>query len=192
MALVVGLRNPGADYEGTRHNAGGDVAALLADRHGGKWKKARLGIRAEVAEARIGGARAVLARNRTFMNDAGQAIAPLLRYYRTEPGDVLVVHDDIDLPFGKLRVQEGGGTGGHNGVASLVKSFGTPTFWRLKFGVGRPPGRMDPADFVLKRFTSTERPDVDLLLQLAADVVEMYLADGPEEARQRAGELTAT
>ncbi len=192
MPLVVGLRNPGPDYDGTRHNAGGDVAAILADRHGGKWKKARLGIRAEVAEVRIGGDKVALTRNRTFMNDSGQAIAPLLRYYRTPPADVLVVHDDIDLPFGKLRVQENGGGGGHNGVASLVKSFGTKDFWRLKFGVGRPPGRMDPADFVLKRFTSTERADVEVLLQLAADVVELYLADGPEEARQRAGELTAT
>ncbi len=192
MPLVVGLRNPGSDYDGTRHNAGGDVAAILAERHGGKWKKARLGIRAEVAEIRIAGEKVALVRNRTFMNESGQAIAPLLRYYRAPAADVLVVHDDIDLPFGKLRVQENGGAGGHNGVTSLVKSFGTKDFWRLKFGVGRPPGRMDPADFVLKRFTSTERAEVDVLLQLAADLVELYLADGPEEARQRAGELTAT
>ncbi len=192
MAIVVGLRNPGSDYEATRHNAGGDVVAILAERHGGKWRKARLGVRAEVAEVRLGGGKVPLARNRTFMNDSGQAIAPLLRYYRTPPADVLVVHDDIDLPFGKLRVQENGGTGGHNGVTSLVKSFGTKDFWRLKFGVGRPPGRMDPADFVLKRFTSAERPEVEVLLQLAADLVELYLADGPEEARQKAGELTAT
>ncbi len=192
MPIVVGLRNPGSDYEATRHNAGGDVAAILADRHGGKWKKARLGIRAEVAEVRLAGDKVALARNRTFMNDSGQALAPLLRYYRTPPADVLVLHDDIDLPFGKLRVQSNGGTGGHNGVTSLVKSFGTKEFWRLKFGVGRPPGRMDPADFVLKRFTAAERPEVDVLLQLAADLVELYFAEGPEEARQRAGELTAT
>ncbi len=192
MPIVVGLRNPGSDYEATRHNAGGDVAAILAERHGGKWKKARLGIRAEVAEVRLAGDKVALARNRTFMNDSGQALAPLLRYYRTPPADVLVLHDDIDLPFGKLRVQSNGGTGGHNGVTSLVKSFGTKEFWRLKFGVGRPPGRMDPADFVLKRFTAAERPEVDVLLQLAADLVELYFAEGPEEARQRAGELTAT
>ncbi len=192
MALVVGLRNPGPGYEGTRHNVGGDIVAALADRYGGKWKKARLGVRAEAAEVRVGSGKAVLARPRTFMNDSGQAIAPLLRYYRTGLDELLVVHDDIDLPFGKLRMQEGRGAGGHNGVASLIKSLRSPDFWRLKFGVGRPPGTQDPADYVLKRFSSSEQPEVDVLVQVAADVVEIYLADGPEEARQRAGELTAT
>ncbi len=192
MALVVGLRNPGPGYEGTRHNVGGDIVAALADRYGGKWKKARLGVRAEAAEVRVGSGKAVLARPRTFMNDSGQAIAPLLRYYRAGLDELLVVHDDIDLPFGKLRMQEGRGAGGHNGVASLIKSLRSPDFWRLKFGVGRPPGTQDPADYVLKRFSSSEQPEVDVLVQVAADVVEIYLADGPEEARQRAGELTAT
>lgn len=165
---------------------------MLASRHGAGFKKAPRFIRAEVAEVRVGLQRTVLAQPRTFMNEAGQAVAPLVRYFRTPADELLVVHDDIDLPFAKLRVQENGGAGGHNGVASLIKSLGSPDFWRLKFGVGRPPGTQDPADYVLKRFSSSEQPEVDVLVQVAADVVEIYLADGPEEARQRAGELTAT
>ncbi len=191
MHLVVGLRNPGPGYEGTRHNVGGDLVALLAERHSARFKKARLGIRAEVAEVRVGDQKAALARPRTFMNESGQAVAPLLRYYRATADRLLVCHDDIDLPFGKLRVQFGRGSGGNNGVDSIIRSLGTSDFWRLKFGVGRPPGRQDPADYVLKRFSSQEQPEVDVLVQLAADAVEIYLRDGPEEARQRAGELTA-
>ncbi len=192
MHIVVGLRNPGRGYEGTRHNVGGDIVAVVADRHGARFKKARLGMRIEVAEARIGDEKVVLALPRTFMNESGQAVAPLLRYYRTPAERLLVCHDDIDLPFGKLRVQFGRGSGGNNGVDSVIRSLGTSEFWRLKFGVGRPPGRQDPADFVLERFTAKERPEADVLVQLAADAVEIYLREGPEEARQRAGELAAS
>ncbi len=191
MPVVVGLRNPGSGYAGTRHNVGGEVVDVLAERHSVNLKKARLGVRADVGEFRFGEARAVLAIPRTFMNESGQAVAPLLRYYRCPLDELLVVHDDIDLPFGKLRLQFGRGAGGNNGVDSLIRSLGSRDFWRLKFGVGRPPGRKDPADFVLERFTATERPSVDLVVQLAADAVEIYLAHGPEAARQAAGELTA-
>ncbi len=191
MPVVVGLRNPGSGYAGTRHNVGGEVVDVLAERHSVNLKKARLGVRADVGEFRFGEARAVLAIPRTFMNESGQAVAPLLRYYRCPLDELLVVHDDIDLPFGKLRLQFGRGAGGNNGVDSLIRSLGSRDFWRLKFGVGRPPGRKDPADFVLERFTATERPSVDLVVQLAADAVEIYLTDGPEAARQAAGELTA-
>ena len=123
------------------------------------------------------------------MNHAGQAVAPLARYYRTDGDRLLVIHDDIDLPFAKLRVQASGGAGGHNGVRSVASSLGSPDFWRLKVGVGRPPGRQEPADYVLRRFASKERPEVDLLVQYAADVAELFVSDGGPAARQRAGEV---
>jgi PTH1 family peptidyl-tRNA hydrolase len=188
--VIVGLRNPGPGYEGTRHNVGAEVVGLVARRSGSEFRKARLGIRAEVAEIGHGDERAVLALPRTFMNESGQAVAPLLRYYRAPLADLLVVHDDIDLPFGRLRYQFGRGSGGNNGVDSIISSLRSNEFWRLKFGVGRPPGRMDPADFVLHRFSATERSEIDLLLEVAADSLETYLRDGPEAARQRAGEAT--
>lgn len=140
------------------------------------------------AEVGAGHAKMTLVLPTTSMNHAGQAVAPLLSYVGASPADLLVVHDDIDLPFGRLRAQEGRGAGGHNGVASVIGSVGTRDFWRLKLGVGRPPGAMDPADFVLRRFTKAERPDVDDLVEAAADIVECFASDGPEEARQRAGE----
>ena len=125
------------------------------------------------------------------MNLSGQAVSPLLRYFGLAPERLLVVHDDIDLPFAKLRVQEGRGAGGNNGVLSIIRSLGSQEFWRLKCGVGRPPGRQDPADFVLRPFSSQERPEIDVTIQLAADVVETFLTDGGDAARQRAGELNA-
>jgi PTH1 family peptidyl-tRNA hydrolase len=165
------------------------VVAITADRHRGVFKKARQGVRAEVADVRIGDTRVLLALPLTFMNESGQAVAPLVRYFGVELSDLLVVHDDIDLPFVKLKVQEGGGHGGNNGIRSSIQSLGAPDFWRLKFGVGRPPGSMDPADFVLRRFATVERDDVSVAVQLAADVVEMFVTEGGDPARQRAGEL---
>lgn len=162
---------------------------MTADRYGGVFKKARRGIAAEVADVRMGDQRALLALPRTFMNESGRAVAPLVKYFGVDLDDLLIVHDDIDLPFVKLRIQEGGGHGGNNGVRSTVRSLGTPDFWRLKFGVGRPPGSMDPADFVLRRFTTVEREDVAVAVQRAADVVELFVAEGGDVARQRAGEL---
>ena len=132
----------------------------------------------------------MLAIPRTFMNEAGQAVAPLLRYYGDgDMSRLLVVHDDIDLPFAKLRVVHDSGPGVNNGVRSIIRSLGGQAFWRLKCGVGRPPGRMDPADYVLRRFCVKERPDAELMAQLAADVAEWFVTVGGEEARQRAGEL---
>jgi len=188
--LVVGLRNPGPDYDGTRHNVGAGVLVEYVLRHDIGFKRAPQRIRADVAEIAAPEARSILAVPRTFMNESGQAVAPLLRYYGVEPEDLLVVHDDIDLPFGRLRVQLGRSSGGNNGVDSIIRSLKTREFWRLKFGVGRPPGRMDPADFVLRRFRSAEEAEVARLVGLAADTLETYIAAGPEAARQRAGELT--
>ncbi|MEN8233741.1 MAG: aminoacyl-tRNA hydrolase [Actinomycetota bacterium] len=186
-SLIVGLRNPGSRYNGTRHNVGEEVVTAVAS--GAKFKRARLGIRADVSEMRFGDDRAVLALPRTFMNECGQAIAPLARYERVEGDRLLLVHDDIDLPLGKLRVQFGGGAGGHNGIRSAVGSLDTNDFWRLKVGVGRPPDRVDPADYVLNRFAKVERSVVDDAIIRAVRVVELFAVEGGESARQAAGEL---
>ncbi len=191
MLLAVGLRNPGATYDRTRHNVGGDVVTVLAARHGASFKKARRFIRADVAEIRVDGTKLLLAVPRTFMNESGQAVAPLMRYYDIAPDELIVVHDDIDLPFAKLRVQPDRGAGGNNGVASIIRSLGTRDFWRLKCGVGRPPGRMDPADFVLRPFASAEREEAALMVQRAADLLEVFAGEGGDAARQRAGEMNA-
>jgi PTH1 family peptidyl-tRNA hydrolase len=187
--VVVGLRNPGSEHAGSRHNVGGEVVTVLARRAGVELRRARRGIRAQVAEGRFGETAALLALPTTFMNEAGQAIAPMLRWYGIEPTGLLVAHDDIDLGFGLLRVQFGRGSGGNNGVRSTIGSLGTRDFWRLRIGVGRPPGRMDPADFVLRPFTRAERPEMDVVVELAADVAEVFLAAGGDAARRVAGDL---
>jgi PTH1 family peptidyl-tRNA hydrolase len=185
--LIVGLRNPGSRYDGTRHNVGADVVIATAPET--KFKRARLGIRADISELRYGDVRTVLALPRTFMNECGQAVAPLVRYERVDGDRMLMVHDDIDLPFGKLRVQLGGGAGGHNGIRSLVGSLDTKEFWRLKIGVGRPPARVDPADFVLSRFAKVERSAVDDTIARGVNVLEAFARHGGDAARQIAGEL---
>ena len=133
----------------------------------------------------------MLAMPATFVNESGRAVVPLLHYYKVGVGRLVLVHDDIDLPFGKLRFHFGRGTGGHNGVASVVEALGSDSLWRLKVGVGRPPGRMDPADFVLRRFTVRERSDVDLLVVEGAAVLRTFAAAGGERARQYAGEAAS-
>jgi PTH1 family peptidyl-tRNA hydrolase len=163
----------------------------VADRCGASFRKAKRFIRAEVAEVRIAHHPTVLALPTTFMNESGQAVAPLLRYYGAEVADLLVVHDDIDLPFAKLRVAHDRGSGGNNGVQSIIGSVGASGFWRLKCGVGRPPGRMDPADHVLHRFSTAEAEDAGVMIQRAADVVERFVVEGGESARQLAGDLSA-
>ncbi len=145
--------------------------------------------RSDVATAKLGEARLVLALPRTFMNECGQSIAPLVRYERVDGDRLLIVHDDIDLPFAKLKVQFGGGAGGHNGIRSIVGSLGTNEFWRLKVGVGRPPDRVDPADYVLNRFAKVERAAVDDAVLRSLRVVEVFSLEGGDAARQAAGEL---
>ncbi len=163
------------------------MVVALANRYGGSFKRARRTVRAEVSEVRIGGVRTVLGLPTTFMNESGQAVSPLLRYFSAEPGDLLIIHDDIDLPFARIRLQYDRGSGGNNGARSVIKSLGSQEFWRLKCGVGRPPGRMDPADFVLRRFTAKEQPEIDLMVELAADVVERFIVDGGPAAQQLTG-----
>lgn len=187
----MGLRNPGPEYEGSRHNVGAEVVGRLASEATAEFRRAPRCIRARLAVLDLPGGRAFLAVPTTFMNESGRGVAPLLRYYKVPLDRLVLVHDDIDLPFGKLRFHHGRGTGGHNGVASVVQALGSDSLWRLKVGVGRPPGRMDPAAFVLQRFSAEERPDVDSLVVAGAEVLRVFAAAGGDKARQEAGEATA-
>ena len=177
MRVVVGLRNPSFDYVGTRHNLGFEIVERLLDRTGESLSKGPSRIRAMVSQAGVGQDRTLFLVPNTFMNDSGGAVSAALAYYKVETDDLLVVHDDIDLPLGRLRLQVAGGSGGHNGIRSVEKSVGTKEFSRLKVGVGRPPGSMDPADFVLRPFTKTERPDAEVIIEDSADIVELWLTD---------------
>jgi PTH1 family peptidyl-tRNA hydrolase len=165
--LVVGLGNPDDEYAGTRHNAGAMVVARLAERAGAKLKRSRN--RAQVAEIRDGDERVVLARPTSYVNESGGPVSLLARWYKTPLERIIVVHDEIDLAAGKLQVRRGGGTAGHNGVKDVVKALGSPEFLRVRIGVGRPPGRQDPADYVLERVPKRQAEDFAVLLEHAAD-----------------------
>jgi peptidyl-tRNA hydrolase, PTH1 family len=183
-ALVVGLGNPGPEYAETRHNVGVRVVEMLAARAGGgRFSKHKSN--ADVLEGRLAGRRAVLAVPRTYMNVSGGPVAGLLRYYGVAPEDLVVVHDDLDLGFGVVRLKLGGGEGGHNGLRSISASIGTKDYLRVRFGIGRPPGRQDPADFVLKRFAGAERKELEFAVDLAADAAEALLRDGLEPTQNR-------
>lgn len=178
--LVVGLGNPGPSYAATRHNVGVMVLDLLAARLGEKFKVHRRG-RAEVIETRLGdvpGVRTVLARPRSYMNESGGPVASLGEFYKIDPDHLVVIHDELDIPFGTLRLKRGGGDNGHNGLRSIRSALGTGDFCRVRVGIGRPPGRMDPAAFVLKPFSATERRDLELEVDRAADAVEALVVDG--------------
>jgi peptidyl-tRNA hydrolase, PTH1 family len=180
-ALVVGLGNPGAEYADTRHNVGFRVVDLLATRAGG-GRFSRHRSNADVLEGRLAGRRVVLAKPRTYMNVSGGPVAGLVKYFG---GELVVVHDDLDLGFGVVRLKLGGGEGGHNGLRSISASLGTKDYLRVRFGIGRPPGRQDPADFVLKRFSGTERKELEFAVDLAADATEALLTDGLEPTQNR-------
>jgi len=183
-ALVVGLGNPGPDYAETRHNVGFRVAELLAARAGGgRFSRHRSG--ADVLEGRLAGRRVVLAKPRTYMNLSGGPVAGLVRYFSVATEDLVVVHDDLDLGFGVVRLKRGGGEGGHNGLRAISQSLGAKDYLRVRFGIGRPPGRQDPADFVLKRFSAAERKELDLAVDLAADATEALVSEGLEPAQNR-------
>ncbi|MCD2192405.1 aminoacyl-tRNA hydrolase [Actinomycetospora endophytica] len=182
--VVAGLGNPGADYDGTRHNVGFAVADVLAGRVGGRFSAHRKS-GADVAEGRLAGRKAILVKPRGYMNLSGGPVANALRFFSVPADDLVVVHDDLDLDFGVVRLKRGGGEGGHNGLRSISKSLGTKDYLRVRFGIGRPPGRQDPADYVLKRWSSAERRELDVSLELAADAVEALLAEGLEAAQNR-------
>ncbi|QJY45062.1 aminoacyl-tRNA hydrolase [Pseudonocardia broussonetiae] len=183
-ALVVGLGNPGPDYAETRHNVGFRVVDLLATRAGGgRFSKHRSN--ADVLEGRLAGRRVVLAKPRTYMNVSGGPVANLAKYFSVPVEDIVVVHDELDLGFGVVRLKRGGGEGGHNGLRSITSSIGTRDYLRVRFGIGRPPGRQDPADYVLKRFSGAETKELEFAVDLAADAAEALLADGLEPAQNR-------
>jgi PTH1 family peptidyl-tRNA hydrolase len=182
--LVVGLGNPGPQYAKTRHNIGFMVAELLAGRIGASFKvHKRSG--AEIATGRLGGRSVVLAKPRTFMNESGRQVGPLAKFYSVAPVDVIVIHDELDIDFGRLRLKLGGGEGGHNGLRSVANALGTKDFQRVRIGIGRPPGRKDPAAFVLENFTAAERTEVPTICEQAADATELLIDVGLETAQNQ-------
>jgi PTH1 family peptidyl-tRNA hydrolase len=182
--LVVGLGNPGKEYAKNRHNVGFMVADLIAERIGAKFGRHRRAV-ADVAEGRLGfgGPRFVLAKPLTYMNLSGGPVVALSQFYKVPPDQVIAVHDELDIPYGQVRAKIGGGEGGHNGLRSISKSLGTKDYARVRFGIGRPPGRQDPADYVLNDFSSVERKELDFLVDRAADVAEAVATRGVEWAQ---------
>lgn len=187
--LVVGLGNPGPEYAGHRHNVGYMVTDVLAERMGGGFRKHKTGS-ADVVEGRLGspgspGPRVVLVRPRSYMNTSGGPVSAVAKFYGVEPDHVVAVHDELDIAFGTLRLKKGGGDNGHNGLRSMRASLGTGDFYRVRAGIGRPPGRQDVADFVLSNYSSTERKELPIQLVEAADAVESLITEGLEKAQQR-------
>lgn len=188
MFAVVGLGNPGAQYEKTRHNAGHMVIDELARRVGAKLS-ARKATRTHALTAFLGapgsGQKAVLATCDSYMNVSGGPVKALLSYFDVAPEELIVIHDDLDLPFGTLKLKRGGGEGGHNGLKSISQSLGSKNYIRLRFGIGRPPGRQDPADYVLKPFAKSDQGELELLISRAADAVEDVIMTGLDAATLR-------
>ncbi len=183
QVLIVGLGNPGPAYAGNRHNIGAMVAEVLAARFSGRFKSHKAG--ADVAEGRLAGARAVVAKPKSYMNLSGGPTAGLARFFKIPATDVIVVHDELDLPPSVIRVKQGGGEGGHNGLKSISASLGTKDYLRVRCGIGRPPGRMDPADYVLRDFSAAERKELPIDLENAADAVELLIQYGLLETQNR-------
>ena len=180
--LVVGLGNPGPTYAKTRHNIGFMVADLLAARTGSNFKVHKKS-GAEVATGRLGGRSVVLAKPRSYMNESGRQVGPLAKFYSVPPADIVVIHDELDIDFGRIRLKSGGGVAGHNGLKSVASVLGTKDFQRVRVGIGRPPGRVTPATFVLENFTTPERAEVPTIVEQAADATELLIGQGLEPAQ---------
>jgi peptidyl-tRNA hydrolase, PTH1 family len=174
--IIVGLGNPGPEYAGNRHNAGQMVAAVLAERIGARLKAHRT--RNDIAEGRLYGEAVTLAKPHSYMNLSGGPVSALLKFYKLAPERLVVIHDELDVPFAGVRLKLGGGDNGHNGLRSITSSLGTRDYFRARFGIGRPPGRMDPAAFVLKDFSAAERKELPFALDRCADAVEALIAKG--------------
>ena len=174
--LIAGLGNPGPEYAGNRHNAGQMVVDLLAERMGARFKAHRT--RNEVADGRLAGVPVTLAKPRTYMNLSGGPVTALAAFYKIPPERIVVVHDELDIPFGAMRLKRGGGDNGHNGLRSVTQALGTNEYNRARFGIGRAPGRMDAATFVLRDFSAAERKELPLLIDRCADAVETLLSKG--------------
>lgn len=180
--LVVGLGNPGPNYARTRHNVGFMVVDLLAGRIGSAFKLHKKS-GADVATGRLSGRSVVLARPRCYMNESGRQVGPLAKFYSVPPEAMVVIHDDLDLDFGRIRLKQGGGEGGHNGLRSVATVLGTKDFQRVRLGIGRPPGRQDPAAFVLQAFGAREREELPTICEQAADATELLVELGLEPAQ---------
>ncbi|WP_285188140.1 MULTISPECIES: aminoacyl-tRNA hydrolase [unclassified Rhodococcus (in: high G+C Gram-positive bacteria)] len=183
-ALVIGLGNPGPQYERTRHNVGAVVVDTLAERMRGSFSSHKRS-NSDVLQARLGTRPVVLGKPRSYMNESGGPVANLARFFSVAPADIIVVHDELDVDLGRVRLKIGGGEGGHNGLRSISKSLSTKDYLRVRVGVGRPPGRMDPASYVLKPFAASERDEVAVVLEEAADAVELLLKGSLEDAQNR-------
>lgn len=179
--LIIGLGNPGPEYAGNRHNAGRMVAGLLASQMGATFRRHRS--RAAIAEGTLAGRPVTVAIPRGYMNLSGGPVAALRDFYKIPPSRIVVIHDELDVPFGEIRLKSGGGAGGHNGLRSVTAALGSPDYFRVRLGIGRPPGRMDPADFVLRDFTAAERRELPLLIERGADAVQALLREGLEPAQ---------
>ncbi len=184
--LVVGLGNPGNQYAKNRHNVGFMVADLLASRIGVKFGRAKRAA-TESAEGflRPGGPKLILAKPTTYMNLLGAPTSALAQFYKVPPNQIIAVHDELDIEFGTIRIKIGGGEGGHNGLRSISGSIGTKEYVRVRFGIGRPPGRQDPADYVLADFSGTQRKELDFLVDRAADIVESVIEIGVEPTQNK-------
>jgi len=176
--LIVGLGNPGPQYAANRHNAGFMVVDVLAVRMGGRFKAHKH--RADAVEGRLGATRAILIKPKTYMNESGGPVAALRSFFSVPIAQVIVVHDELDLDAGVVRVKFGGGDNGHNGLRSVTKSLGSKDYLRVRLGVGRPPGQMDPADYVLRDVPAAQREELRLQVEVAADVVESLVSRGLE------------
>ncbi len=174
--LIAGLGNPGADYAGNRHNAGFLVAGVLTARIGARFRASKF--RTMAAAGTLGGLSVLIVKPLTFMNESGSALAGLSGYYRVPPDRIVVIHDELDLPFGTIRLKRGGGDNGHNGLRSVTTSLRTREYYRVRLGIGRPSGRVDPAAYVLRDFSAAECKELPLVVERAADAVEMLLARG--------------
>jgi PTH1 family peptidyl-tRNA hydrolase len=184
--LVVGLGNPGPEYAHTRHNAGADVVALLAERHGGKLRLGKERALADEVRFGPGGPRVALAFPQTYMNDSGLSVAALVRRYGVESVDrVVIVHDELDLPVGRLKVKEGGGLAGHNGLKSIKAHLKDDGFVRVRIGIGKPPGKQEGANHVLRKPSKSERAELEVAIEEAADAVEAIVAEGVAPAMNR-------
>jgi len=181
--LVAGLGNPGPGYAGNRHNIGHMVADVLAGRMGSGFRRDRS--RAQAATGRLAGRPVVVAKPMAFMNLSGQPVAALAGFYKVPPERIVVVHDDLDLPLGAIRLKQGGGDGGHNGLRSVTRALGSRDYHRVRVGIGRPAGRQDPADYVLANFGSAERKELPVTIELAADAVEALLRSGVAAAQNQ-------
>ena len=181
--LIAGLGNPGPGYAGNRHNAGFLTADVLAARAGARFKAGKF--RTLAADGRLAGQSVTIIKPRTFMNESGGPVTGVSGFYHLGPERLVVIHDELDLPFGSVRLKLGGGDNGHNGLRSVTTRLGTREYYRIRIGIGRPPGRMDPAAYVLRDFSAAERKELPFVLDRAADAVEALLTDGLTTAQNK-------